>query len=178
MLPSAQLTFGACLARLATQHWDPAATKAREATVFSKESAPRGVVEPGSRLVYQDTLMAICSHIQEAVLVSSFFIHLGASCPPHSCLRVAQHTLASFVLLSPNCKCLLLGFVNAQPAALNTSAVSNIPHTCAFIWNDFIEHLPCLLAKQQWWWYSDINANESSDAVVIVTGTCQTSYKF
>ncbi len=82
LLPSAQLTFGACLARLATQHWDPAATKAREATVFSKESAPRGVVEPGSRLVYQDTLMAIGSHIQEAVLVSSFFIHLGASCPP------------------------------------------------------------------------------------------------
>ncbi len=179
LLPSAQLTFGACLARLATHHWDLAATKAKESTVFSKESAPRGVVEPGSRLVYQDTLLAICSQIQEAVLVRSLFIHLGhASCPPHSCLCVAQHTLASFVLLFTNFKCLLLDFVNAHPAALSCSAMSNIPHTCAFIWNNFSWRLPFLLAKQQWWWHSDTNTNESSDAVLIVTGNCQTSYKF
>ncbi len=130
LLRSAQLTFGACLACLAIQHWDLAASKARESKVKAKESAPRGA-ESGSRLVYQGTLITICSHIQEAVLVGSLFIHLGSSRPPHSCLCVAQHTLTSLVLLSTNFKCLLLGFVNAHPAALSHSAVSNIPtHLC------------------------------------------------
>ena len=75
LLPSSELTFGACLARLATQHWDLAATKARESTSKGKESAPRGDVEPGSRLVPQDIRDTICSCIQEAVLVGFLLIH-------------------------------------------------------------------------------------------------------
>ena len=59
LLPSGQLTFGACLAHLATQHWDLAG----------------GGAESGSRLVDQGTLITICSHIQEAVLVGFLFIH-------------------------------------------------------------------------------------------------------
>ncbi|KAL0054762.1 hypothetical protein WJX82_002004 [Trebouxia sp. C0006] len=63
-----QLTFGACWARLATQHWELAVGKARKSTVFGKESAPGGGVEPGSRLVSPDILVTICRHIQAAVL--------------------------------------------------------------------------------------------------------------
>jgi len=79
LLPSSELTFGACLARLATQHWDLAASKGRESIVKGKESAPRGVVEPGSRLVPQDIRVTICSSIQEAVLVGFLFIHCISS---------------------------------------------------------------------------------------------------
>ncbi len=79
LLPSAQLTFGACLARLATQHWDLAASKGRESTVKGKESAPRGGVESGSRLVSRDIMVTICSRIQEAVLVGFLFVHRMSS---------------------------------------------------------------------------------------------------
>ncbi|DBA88769.1 TPA: hypothetical protein ACH3X1_004186 [Trebouxia sp. C0004] len=68
LVQSAQLTFGACLARLATQYWDLAASKARESTATAKRSAPRGGVESGSRLVPQDVLIMICGCVQEAVL--------------------------------------------------------------------------------------------------------------
>jgi len=70
-----QLTFGACWARLATQHWELAVGKARKSTVFGKESAPGGGVEPGSRLVSPDILVTICRHIQAAVLVGFLFMH-------------------------------------------------------------------------------------------------------
>ena len=79
LLPSSELTCGACLARLATHHWDLAASKAQESTSKGKESAPRSGVEPGSRLVPKDIRDIICSCIQEAVLVGCFFIHRVSS---------------------------------------------------------------------------------------------------
>ncbi|DBA88754.1 TPA: hypothetical protein ACH3X1_004172 [Trebouxia sp. C0004] len=51
--PSAKLTFGACLACLATRHWDLAAQKTARKLV---------------RLIHEGTLITICSSIQEAVL--------------------------------------------------------------------------------------------------------------
>lgn len=86
---SAQFTFEACLARLATHHWDMAASKARESGTKAREPAPRGA-EAGSRLMSQGTLMAICDHLQVAVVVgssSSIVFHL---CTSHPCLCVAQ----------------------------------------------------------------------------------------
>ena len=88
--PCAQLTFGACLARLATHHWDLAASKARESTVKGKESALRGGVEPGSRLVPPDKLVTICRRIQEAVLVGFLFVHRMSS--PHIASLSVRHT--------------------------------------------------------------------------------------
>ena len=76
---SAKLTFGACLACLATQHWDLAA----------KNPASNMV-----RLIPEDTLITICSSIQEAVLVGFLFIRLVSSlhfallsvhCVMHAC---------------------------------------------------------------------------------------------
>ncbi|KAL0031912.1 hypothetical protein WJX79_004744 [Trebouxia sp. C0005] len=64
---SSQFTFEACLARLATHHWDMAASKARESGTKAREPAPRGA-EAGSRLMSQGTLMAICDHLQVAVV--------------------------------------------------------------------------------------------------------------
>jgi len=75
----AKLTFGACLAYLATHHWDLAA----------KNPASKLV-----RLIPEDTLIMICSSIQEAVLVGFLFIHcvsslhsafLSVHCVMHSC---------------------------------------------------------------------------------------------
>ena len=88
--PSAQLTFGACLARLATHHWDLAANKARESTAQAKESVLRGGTETGSRLVPPDVLIMICSRIQEAVLVGFLFIHRVSS--PHTAFLSARCT--------------------------------------------------------------------------------------
>ena len=77
--PSAKLTFGACLAYLATHHQDLAA----------KNPASKLV-----RLIPEDTLIMICSSIQEAVLVGFLFIHcvsslhfafLSVHCVMHSC---------------------------------------------------------------------------------------------
>ena len=84
LLPSSELTFGACLARLATQHWDQAASKGSESTVKGKDSAPRGVVEPGSSLVPQDIRVTICSSVHKAVLVGFLFIHYVSFLHPHS----------------------------------------------------------------------------------------------
>lgn len=63
--PCAQLTFGACLACLATRHWDLAAQQAAMLV----------------RLMPENTLIMICSRIQEAVLVGFLFIHLVSSLP-------------------------------------------------------------------------------------------------
>ena len=77
--PSAQLTFGACLACLASRHWDLAAQKAARKLV---------------RLIPEGTLVTICRRIQEAVLVRFLFIHLVSSlhvttlsvhCVMHAC---------------------------------------------------------------------------------------------
>ncbi len=94
LLPSAQLTFGACLARLATKHWDLAASKAWESSAKAKEPAARGA-EAGSRLVFQGTLIMICSHIQEAVLVGLLFIHRVSS--PHVAFFSVRCTASSTI---------------------------------------------------------------------------------
>lgn len=71
--PCARLTFGACLACLASQHWDLAAEKAAGKLV---------------RLIPEDTLITICGCIQEAVLVRFLFIHQLASSLPNAFLSV------------------------------------------------------------------------------------------
>ena len=77
--PCAQLTFGACLACLASRHWDLAAKKTAGKLV---------------RLIPEGTLITICSRIQEAVLVGFLFIYLVSSlhtaflsvhCVMHAC---------------------------------------------------------------------------------------------
>jgi hypothetical protein len=126
LTPSAQLTFGACLARLATHHWDLAANRARGSSAKATESAPRGV-EPGSRLLFQSTLFKICRHIKEAVLVG-FPLHPSNVISAYYILVCACTAyLTSWVVLSTNVNCLLMGCVHAHPAALNSSAVITIP---------------------------------------------------
>lgn len=63
--PCAQLTFGACLACLASRHSDLAA---------------KNTTMP-VRLLPEDTLIMICSSIQEAVLVGFLFHRLMSSMP-------------------------------------------------------------------------------------------------
>ena len=78
--PSAQLTFAACLACLATQHWHEAAQK------------PAGNLV---RLIPEDTLITICSSIQAAVLVGVFLVHRVSSLRIAFLSVRAQHTFAS-----------------------------------------------------------------------------------